>query len=290
MGVVLPVILQLLVMGRSAGLLDATAAGAAAPVELAAAGIVMFVAYLLQASSIFASWRLGFGRGVTPLRAIGYGLLVGLGMILVFVVVGMVGYAAAQLTPALGMAVMLVLMLLVVAVAYTTVAALLAVSLILALALMMLFGAATGNVGAAATVVGGSGFVVVLLLVAAGIGLWLAGRFSCAMPLMAGQGSFNPFAALADSWRRTWDDEWRIMRYLGVVGLLLVVVLGLFLFTVGAGMAAAFRVGGTATGSPVGMAVVQFAVGIPVAYLAMLLPAGIYRELAGSRVPDEVFA
>lgn len=294
-GVLVPFVLQVaLVEGEggaapppvSAGGISAlAAAGTAGALGVAA----LAVGYLLQVGSYFASWRLGLARGENPAAATLYGFIAALitfGGFFVLLVVLAGGLGAVS--PALGIIAAMVAGLAMLATLFTTLAALVAVGVALLLGLAMLFGTAMGNAGMAATLVGGSGFIVVLLIVAAGVLLWLAGRLSCTTAILAERKSFNLFAAMAESWRLTWDDEWRIMRYLGLLGVGIALVSFGVAFAAGAGLA---MLQGTppSQDSMVALAA-QLLVSIPFAYLSVLVPAGIYRELAGAPVAVDVFA
>ena len=293
-GVLAPYALQFLVLGQAAGLLNPAAMSEAASNSSTATGIAAvgagLVGYVLQAGSYFASWRLGFGRDETPGGALGFGMLAAL-LVLVAIIlaVGVLGYGLGQVTPLLGIAVGGIAMMLIVAVLWTTVAALMAAAIILVFGVTMIVGFATGNFGFAATLVGGSGFVVVLLIILAGIMLWRAARFSCTTALLAERRSFDLFAAMAESWRLTWEDEWRITRYLALLGFALAIALLGIALLAGAGLAARMAAE-PGLGIGIGAVVVQMILTVAVAYLAVLVPAGIYRELAGSPAPVEVFA
>ena len=168
-------------------------------------------------------------------------------------------------------------------------AALVAVGLTTLLALAMVFGAATGNLGFAATLVGGSGFVTVILIVLSLVMLWLAARFSCVTSVMAERAGFNLFAAIGESWRLTWEEQWVIFRYLLLIGFALFLLVVAFALAAGFGMAAladpAAMPGQEAAGAVVGIAV-----SLPLALLSVLVPAGIYRELDQGSMTAEVFA
>jgi len=86
----------------------------------------------------------------------------------------------------------------------------------------------------------------------------------------------------------TATNQWRIMAYLAPIGIVLCVVLVVFAMVVGAGMMAGARAGNMpAMGA--GTMIVSIVVAIPFAYLTVLIPAGIYRELRGPPAA-EVFA
>lgn len=288
-GILVPVALRLLVAGDVAMTGPAGAPGRSAG---PAAGIALAAGYVLQLGSFFASWRLGFGRGETLGRALLFGMLAGLlvsvgfGLVLVLFAAtfGLVGAPLAALLTLLWFMAFFAMIL-------TALAALLGVGICLVLALAMAFGTATGNMGFAATLVGGSGFVVVLLIVLAGVMLWLAARFSCTVTLMAERRSFNLFAAMRESWSLTWDDEWRILRYLAILGLIVALLTVAVAAVAGAAFSAAFG-GNPAPAAGIGGAVLQIGLSVPVAILTVLVPAGIHRELAGApaAASAEVFA
>lgn len=293
-GVVTPAVLQYLVTGMAiaAGAGAAAQSGAMSPGYAGGAIAIAALATgsVLQLGSVFAAWHFGFRQGARLVGAIGFGLLAGLLVALGLAAVGAIAVLFGQIMPAFALIAAIVAGLLLMAVVGTTVAAMFAVGLSLAVVLLMLLGVATGDLGLAATWAGGgSGFVVVLLLVVSGVFLWLAARLSCAMPSMAAQGGFNLVAAVGDSWQRTWEDEWRITRYLALVGLLLAVTMIVVVFATATGLVTVFGPQGAAE-SQLFMAFVQIVIGIPLAYLGVLVPAGIYQELSGEQIAAEVFA
>jgi hypothetical protein len=169
---------------------------------------------------------------------------------------------------------------------YTTVAVAMAVAMIVWLALIMAIGLSTGQAGFAASAVGGSGLVVVILLVASVLLLYLAGRSCCATSIMAARKSVNLFAATAESWRLTWEAEWRIIGYLTLIGL------GLTLVGIVAGLAIGYGLiqsGSAAIASGLIGDLIWTAISAPIAYLIVLVQAGIYRELAAP-APADIFA
>ena len=295
LGVVVPLILQYGILGElvgsgNPGLLRGGTLGsgiAAGPAVLA----VMALSYVLQAASYFTSWRVGLGGDRSLAASLRYGLTAGLLAIALIVLIG--GVAALAARPFrggadfLGLIIVLIPLSAAFALFYTVAAALIATAVSLILSLAIVFGAATGNVALAATMVGGSGAVVVLLLVASGVMLWVAARSSCATSIMARDKSLNPISAIRESWQLTWDDQWPIFRYLAwvsvVIGLLILVVA----LAVGLGSQAlvhgeeAARL--QASGPLLGLVAV-----IPMAFLAVLVPAGIYRELAEPTAVDEM--
>ena len=119
--------------------------------------------------------------------------------------------------------------------------------------------------------------------------LWVAGRLSCTTALLAERRSFNLFSAMAESWRLTLEDEWRIMRYLALVGL----VLSFLMILIGGAAIAVLTLalGESLNGNGLARQALATLFGLPLAYFMVLIPAGIYRELAGSPMADaEVFA
>lgn len=298
LGILPAYILQYAVAGRLGGpptsaIMSQSGLGAM-PAAGAMAVLVMVVAYVLQTGSYFSSWRRGFNRDDTLGAILGYGLLAGLlamavGVALVavaVVVAGQIGSSGAWLVATF---VLLIPLAAAFAVFFTLYAALVATGLALALVLSMVIGAATGEVGLAATMVGGSGMIAVVLLVMSVVMLWLAARFSCVTPMMAERRSFNLIAAIRESWRLTWDEQWAIVRYLALISFVLAIVI--FALAAAAGLGASALVEGNAM--PEGQAaatIVGFAVSLPLAFLAVLVPAGIYRELNQASTTAAVFA
>lgn len=289
LGVLVPIALQLLLFGMPMSMMSpAVQTGMVAP---AAAGIATAAGFVLQSASFFACWRLGLGHGETLKGALGFGLLAG--------VMVSVGFAAVLIVLAGGLgliavplAVIAVLVALVgiLAVAWTAFAAFAAVMICIMFLFALAFGAAAGDMTLAATMVGGGGWVWTLLVAGSLVLLWLAARLSCTTVLMAERRSFNLVAAIRDSWSLTWDDEWRIVRYLGLLGLGLAFAVFFASVLAGAGVAATLgsvneRMSGIAP------AILLPVLSIPFAYLSVLVPAGIYRELAPADVAAaEVFA
>lgn len=286
--------------GQSSGgspgpLLISQAGWGAMPAGGIAAVLLPLLGYVLQTGSYFASWRRGFARAESLGLAIGYGLIAGLvaiGLCVALLAVGAVGAASMGWTGAWLMAVVLLLIPLALACAafYTLFAALLATAVALALVLAMIAGAITGQVGLAATLTGGSGMITVVLLVMSVVLLWLAARFSCTTSIMAERRSFNPIAAIRESWRLTLEDQLAIVRYLALIALTLALVIFGLAAAAGVGMAA-FVEGGAVPENEQALGVaIGIAIGIPLAFLAVLVPAGIYRELNRASAAAEVFA
>jgi hypothetical protein len=254
---------------------------------------LLLLTYVLQTGSYFASWRLGLGQSTLG-GALGYGLPAGLLAVLVLAALGFLIGGTAALAGTEGAAILLVVALLIpllaaMAAYYTTIAAAAAVGFALMLSLTMVLGAATGQVGMAATMVGGSGVVAVVILVLCGITLWFAARLSCVTALLAERRSFNLIAAFKASWELTWEEQWSIMRYLALIGLgiaLLVIALGV---AIGAS-AGMYLTPANATAATTGAALVGLAFSVPMAFLTVMIPAGIYRALTPPVIDAEVFA
>lgn len=254
------------------------------------------ISYAIQTGAFFAVLRLGLGEHATPGRALVFGLLAGLVATVtagaLFVVATM---AASQFGPP-GIALFVILatlmpVILALAIWSTLLSAFIGVGLALTLVLTMIFGATTGNMGFAATWLGGgSGLVVVLLLVLS-VGLvWLAARLSCAAAIMADRGSVNPIAAMRASWELTADEQGRLTLYLGLVGLGLVILLVAATAAVGGSAAAMQDAADPAMAGAGGALFLVLLIAVPMAFLSVLVPAGIFLQLAGERAPVEVFA
>ena len=284
LAVVAPFLLHYLLVGRSVGMLAGAGAPGAGMTDLSNAGIAMLIAtvggYFFQTAAYLGSWRLGFAPGESLGRALVFALvaslLVVLASMLLVAALGSLGF----LVTALGVFGAICGLVLVFAAFFTAFAVMIGVGLIVLLLLAMAFGAAVGNVGYAATLAGGSGFVVVMLVVFGGVILWLAARLSCTAAVMAERRSFNPLAAMVESWRVTGEEQFRILAYLTLIGLGLVVAAFGFAIAAGIGIAAAGRSGTADLG--VAGDIVTVLIGIPFAYLTVLIPAGILRELTGA--------
>jgi hypothetical protein len=193
--------------------------------------------------------------------------------------------------PFLGLLVGLIPIVLVVAIFYTLPAALMATIASIVLVLSMLLSAVTGNVGMAATLLGGgSGAVVVLFLVLSVALMWLTTRLSCTTSLTADWKSWNLVAAIRESWRLTLEEQWPILRYLLLIAFALAVILIALSLVAGIGMAALVQGGSLAAGGQIAALAIGLAIGIPFAFLNVLVPAGIYRQLTRSAMAAEVFA
>lgn len=297
-GVVAPFLLQYALVGEPLGTTNTALMGQAATGPGLAAGtmtlLAMALSYVLQTASYFASWRLGFGADRSLAGPILYGLAGGLLAVAVVVAVGsLAGLGAWRFgSPGVGFLTVLIVLIpliAVVALFYTITAVLVAAAVSLLLSGAMVFGMITGQVGLAATLVGGDGGVVVLLLVLSAVLIWLAARLSCTTCVMADRKSFNLIAAIRESWRLTWDEQWAIVRYLALVGLGLALVTFALIVAVGAG-ASAMLEKQAGPELAIGTVILSLIAAVPLAFLTVMVPAGIYRELAGSAETADVFA
>jgi hypothetical protein len=298
-GIVMPFVLQYALAGRMLGMTSPTMLGQSGMEAGVAAGtllpLAILLSYVLQLASYFMSWRLGFGRDRSLGGTIVFGLVASLLALAVFAVIAapalwLAQTAASSGIPFLGLLVALIPLVTVFALFYTLPAALLATIASILLVAAMVLGTVTGNVGMAATMIGGgSGAVVVLFLVMSVALIWLAARFSCTTSVMADRKSWNLIAAMRESWSLTLEDQWVILRYLALVAF------GMAVAIIGAAMVAgmgavAFLQGSAGATQQIGAIVVALAIGVPVALLTVLIPAGIYRELTRSSLAAEVFA
>jgi len=297
MGIIAPIVLQMAVTGGATGMMNPAMMGQNALAGMAGLGglvlIILLVSYLLQMGSYFASWRLGFGEDEAVVGATTYGLIAALVMIIAFgiliflmVMLGMqIQGSPVAVIPVL---ILLIPLLLLFAAIYTLVMTVVVVAMFLMLLIVGAFGASMGSMNPAMAMTGGGAvglivsFVIVLLM------FWLAVRFSCTTSAMADRGTVNLLAGLRESWRMTADNQWRIMGYLALIGIVLCVVFFVFAIVAGAGMMAGMR-SGSMPEAGIGTVIFSLVVAIPFAYLTVLVPAGIYRELRGPAAA-EVFA
>ena len=184
-GILVPMALRFAVAGDVAMTSPADPSGSPAG---PAAGIALAVGYVLQLASLFASWRLGFGRGETLGRALLFGMIAGVSVAIGFgLVMALVAAAFGVVGAPLAALLTLLWLMAFLAVILTFLAGLLAVGICLVLALAMAFGTATGNMGFAATMVGGSGFMIVVAVVHCfvGCGRLLSVRYGLSGGLLA---------------------------------------------------------------------------------------------------------
>lgn len=298
-GILVPLVLQFVLLGGPMAMNPAMMAGD--PSTLMALGTTMLllsvVNYLLQMGSYFGSWRLGFGAGENVGGALVYGLvaaLVFMGCFLVLIILmAVIAGGAAQG----GGGAMLILMLLFLiplmilfAMLFTVIMAFVCVLLLIALLLVLAFGAGSlGQYNASLEMLGGGAIVVLISLIIAALLFWITARFSCVTSYMAHRKTYNLFEAMGASWRMTAANQWRILGYLALLGIVLLVVFFLVGMIAGASMMGSMAGGGMPEVG-IGTVIVGLIVSIPLAYLLVLVPAGIYRELGGGADSAQVFA
>lgn len=249
-GIVVPLVLQF-ALGGGAMMTD--------PMSLAAGGglaamgglmmLISLINYILQMGSYFASWRIGFSNGEEPL-----------GAALVF------GLIAAL----------------------PTLLILIAIVIILVLIGVLVFGSALAPLAMGGPPsAGGSAFMLLLLLLFFLFLVWLSARFCCTGPVMADRRTFNVLTGLGESWRMTAAAQWKIFGYFILLGIALIIVFMILGMIVGVSM---FAGGGMPSGgSIIGLVIGALLLSIPMAYLQVGVPAGIYRALGG-RSQADVFA
>ena len=249
-GIFVPLVLQF-VLGGGAMMTDPMSFATGGGVA-AMGGLMMLtslVNYILQTGSYFASWRIGLSNGSEPL-----------GSALSF------GLIAAL--PALLLLIVVVLVL--VLIGFVVFGG--------ALAPMMMGGEPSA---------GASGLMLLLMLLFFLFVIWLAARFCCTGPVMADQRTYNILTGLGESWLMTATSQWKIFAYFLLIGVALTVLLMILGMIVGVSMLAG---GGTpGVGSIFGIVIGALLLSIPMAYLQVGVPAGIYRALGG-RSQADVFA
>jgi hypothetical protein len=294
LGVLAPMVLQFAIAGGAVSMMTPAMMGQDSMEAISAMGgalaLVMIVGYVLQFGSYFGSWRLGFGEGESLAGAILYGLITSIIVmvlvVLVFIAIGAVAMAA----PAAGMLILLVLLLPLLAMFATVISTMISVILFLMVLMMAAFGASMTQMPGFANAAAGGGIALLIMLAITAAMFWLTVRFSCTTAIMADRKTFNLFAAAGESWRLTAANQWRIMGYLALLGIVLLVVAFVLAMIVGAGMVGAAGSGNATQVGATGL-IAGIVVGVPLAYLMVLVPAGIYRELAGtSEASARVFA
>ncbi|TMJ18415.1 MAG: hypothetical protein E6G92_00725 [Alphaproteobacteria bacterium] len=300
LGILAPMALQLGMAGTLAGtpnpaLLGANGVGAG-PAYGAALLAAVALGYVLQTAGYFGSLRVGLGREASLGPALLFGLPTGVMAVAILagaIAIGAVTFAQMMAQP--GLALLLGILaaapvIVASAVFYTLMSAVMAVGVVTVLLLMMMIGAATGNIGMAATMVGGSGAIAVMLIALGLVWLWLTARLSCTAAIMAERKSLNLVAAVRESWRLTWEEQWGILRYLALLGFGLLAVFLAVMIVVGLGAAAALQFNPAPQQGTAILFAIGLIVGIPIAYLGVMVPGGIFRSLHTATDDAEIFA
>jgi hypothetical protein len=237
--------------------------------------------------------------GMNPMmmgqNAILYGIVCAVLALVAFflfaMLIAVIGAQAFQVGGAMALLALVVAVpvLILMAALYSVIVAAMAVGMFLMLLVVLAFGASMGASNAALAMAGQGGLAVLIVLAVMALLFWATARFSCTTTVMADRKSFNLFAGLAESWRLTGPNQFRIMAYLGLLGILLCVVLVVIVMVLGASMMGSIS-SGEAPSMGIGSQIMLLAVGIPFAYLTVIVPAGIYRELFEEASVAEVFA
>ena len=293
-GVLLPFGLQLAMTSGPIGMMNPAmmAQGGLGAVSTIGGALllVMLISYVLQMGSYFASWRLGFDSGETLGGAIAYGLIAA---VLLFVAIAVVSVALiaglSQVSPGAAALLFVLVLLPLFAAVYTVMAALVAIVMFLVLLLVLAFGSSMGEMNPVMGMTGGGAVAMLIGLAIIALLFWLTARFSCATSIIAERKSYNLLEGLAASWRTTATNQWRIMGYLALLGVVLMVILFTFAMVMGASMMGGLQSGGTPS-MGMGSSLLVLILGVVFAYLTVLVPAGIYRELCGTVGAEKVFA
>lgn len=245
-GIAVPLILQLALGGGMAAFDPARmTSGAGAFAAFSGFAILLgLVNYILQTGSYFASWRLGFSDGQENVGgALSYGLIAALPVLLftaaILFVIGIIGF--------------------------------------------LLFGGAFAPAllngrQPSRSALAGMGFAMLILVPLFLLFIvWLAARQRCTGPIMADKRTFNVLTGLSESWRITGAAQWKIFAYFILLGIAFLVIAMILGAVVGFSVFASGGMPGA--GSMVGLIVGSIVMSIPVAYLQVGIPAGIYRAL-----------
>jgi hypothetical protein len=296
-GIAAPVGLQYVIVGAPLDAASSPMTSGPAMMQAMGAPVILLavaLAHLLQAGSYFASLRFGFTGAGAPAGPVAYGLVAGFVAMLVIAagyLVALFGVRAIAGPGTVEVAVLVLLLplILVYSLFFISQAIMAAATILVMLVFLFIYGAIQGYPELATVAFGGSGAITVIMLLMSGLLFWLAARFSCVTALMAERGSLNVFAAIGDSWRLTWEEQWPITRYVALVGL------GMALAVIGISLAVGAGTGGLMRGGDLGLdstgdLVLRLLFGIPLAFLSVMVPAGIYRQLVGEETQADIFA
>lgn len=297
LGVVAPYAVQYLLAGGPTPLANPAMIGGSALDPNAISGIAgiiliaMLAAYVCNFGAMFGSLRLGLGGGETLPGAVIYGvitaILVAVAMFLILggaVFLGIRSGGAA--TSVVLVMIIIAAFLLFFAVLYPVFVAIMCLFGALALLLVLATGASLPGADAAAQLNLGGGVFIMLAVTL--IIFWLTARLSCTTAAMAQRGTYNPLTGMAESWRLTAANQWRILGYLSLLGLLMLIVLFVIGGVVGASMMSSMQ-SGTVPTPGAGTMVGSMVMGALFLYFSVMVPAGIYRELVPSASAAEAF-
>lgn len=245
-GIIIPLLLQLMLGGGTAAINDPMAFMGNGGVAAMGGMLILLsiIGYILQMGSYFASWRIGLTNGAEPLgSAVAFGVVAALPVLLLVIVVGIVFALAAFM--------------------------------IFGGAMMPFMGGGQPNESALA----GMGIAMLFLVPAMMVLIvWLGARLCCTGPVMAERRSYNILSAMGESWRMTAASQWKIFAYFVLLGIALIVI---FMILGMIGAASMMAGGASSTGAVAGILIGSLLVGIPLAYLQVGVPAGIFRALGG---------
>ena len=297
-GIAAPLGLQYALIGAPLDAASSPITGGQAMMQMAGVPTVLLtiaLSHMLQAGSFVAALRFGFSRARAPVGAILFGLAAGF----VATLVVAAGYAIALFgargiaspeTVELAVTILILPLVVVYSLFFISQAIMAAATIVSTLLFLLVYGLMNGYPELAAMAFGGSGLLTVMMLVMSLLLFWLAARFSCVTALMAQRRILNIFTAIRDSWQLTADEQGAIFRYLALVGFSIgLLVLGATL-AVGTGMGGLLR-GGNLGADSTGEIVLRLVFGIPLSFLSVMLPAGIWRQLTVEEEMDaEIFA
>lgn len=285
-GIAAPLALQYALIGAPFDASPLTGQAMAMAVGIPSFLLAVALTHMLQAGSYFAALRFGFTDARGPVGAIAYGLAAGfLATLVVAIAYAIAIFGAPAVAPSGSILLIVIVLTLplvfVFSLFFISQAIMVAATIIISLVYAFIV---------AGFPVGGGGELILIMLVMSGLLFWLSARFSCVTAVMAQRGSPNVFEAIAESWRMTADEQFAIMRYLALVGF----GIGLVVFVIALAAGAASGMGGLGQGGGLGMGsagdlVLRLLFGIPLAFLSVMLPAGIHQQLTGEETGAEVF-
>lgn len=290
-GILIPLVLQLVLVGNPMENAFNPALMAGNPQMMAGLGAGVFLmsllSYVLQFGSYYSSWRLGYSNpndlpGGLRFGMIAGAVMVGL-MIATIIVMALLAYATS---PLIVIPLLLVLMVFFV-IMYPWLFGFMAIVFVLIAAFGSYALSSLAPMMGGGDSAGGGGIMIVVLLLVGALLLWLSARLSCTAPSMADQGEFLPFNALKRSWAMTAEGQWRIVGYFLLIGVVLFVLAIVLALAIGSSFQS-MMMGGEGPGI-VTILVMTVLVSIPMAYFTVAIPAGIYRAI-GHQSAGDVFA
>lgn len=301
LGILAPLLME--IMLREANLAEASQSilGSRAPETASQRVLTLFglaFGYVVQGGSYFAAWRMALAGRQPPVAAIAYGIMIGLlvgGLGLVTNFTSSALMSTLPSTPGVAWlaSIAFFLPLAFFFALFFTVTSVMMAGTVVVFCVLIVVSYGSGGAGddnPASMFAGAGGGLILLALLLSALTVWLSARLSCVTVLLAEQGGFNLPAAIGESWRRTAASQWAISRHLALTGGGLGILLVAASWLVGGASTYGFLQPGGILAESQGLTIlIHLAAGLPIAFLTVLVPLGIYPQVEEKNPAAEIF-